>query len=148
MTASRLSLPTFLLLCAFTSQARAQEAMVVPLWPSGAPGFEARKDEPENVKKKGKLEQSVTNVHNPSLTVYLPAQGKASGAGIIICPGGGHSVLAIEHEGHNVGQWLANNGIVIAHRDNVEARDDLLLRTVFDEAEPNNNVATNSPNFA
>jgi endo-1,4-beta-xylanase len=85
--------------------------MVVPLWPKGAPGFEARKDEPENVKKKGKVEQSVTNVNNPSLTVYLPAKGKASGAGIIICPGGGHSVLAIEHEGHNVGQWLADNGI-------------------------------------
>ena len=45
------------------------------------------------------------------LTVYLPAKEKASGAGIVICPGGGHSVLAIEHEGHNVGQWLADNGI-------------------------------------
>ena len=89
----------------------AQEPPVVTLWPNGAPGFEARKDTPENVKKKGKLEQSVTNVNNPSLTVYLPAKEKASGAGIIICPGGGHSVLAIEHEGHNVGQWLADNGI-------------------------------------
>src|SRR5205085_1168869 len=57
------------------------------------------------------LELSVTNVHNPSLTVYLPTKEKATGAGIVICPGGGHSVLAIEHEGHNVGQWLADNGI-------------------------------------
>ena len=40
----------------------AQEPPVVPLWLNGAPGFEARKDTPENVKKKGKLEQSVTNV--------------------------------------------------------------------------------------
>jgi acetyl esterase/lipase len=111
MAASRLPLPTFLLLCAAAFEARAQEPLVVPLWPSGAPGFEARKDVPENVKRKGKLEQSVTNVNNPSLTVYLPAKAKASGAGIIICPGGGHSVLAIEHEGHNVGQWLADNGI-------------------------------------
>src|ERR1022692_1995252 len=111
MTAPRLALATFFLLAAALSQASAQEPVVVPLWPKGAPGFEARKDEPENVKKKGKLEQSVTNVNNPSLTVYLPAKENASGAGIIICPGGGHSVLAIEHEGHNVGQWLADNGI-------------------------------------
>src|SRR5258708_38023527 len=111
MTASKFLLPTLLLLWAVASQGSAQEPLVVPLWPNGAPGFETRKNEPENVKKKGKFEQSVTNVHNPSLTVYLPAKEKASGAGIIICPGGGHSVLAIEHEGHNVGQWLADNGI-------------------------------------
>src|SRR5271168_3278582 len=109
MTSSRLSLPVFLLLCAASGQACAQE--VVPLWPNGAPGFESRKDIPENVKKKGKIEQSVTNVNNPSLTLYLPTKEKASGAGIVICPGGGHTVLAIEHEGHNVGQWLADNGI-------------------------------------
>jgi endo-1,4-beta-xylanase len=84
---------------------------VVPLWSGGAPGFEARKDEKENVKKKGDLETSVTNVHNPSLTLYLPPKGKATGAAIIICPGGGHSNLAIAHEGHNIGTWLAENGI-------------------------------------
>ncbi len=84
---------------------------MVPLWPNGAPGFEAKKDIPENVKKKGTLETGVTNVNNPSLTVYLPAKEKASGAGIVICPGGGHSNLAIEHEGHNVARWLADNGI-------------------------------------
>jgi acetyl esterase/lipase len=84
---------------------------VVHLWANGAPGFEARKDEKENVKKKGDLETGVTNVHNPSVTVYLPPPAKASGAAIVICPGGGHSNLAIEHEGHNVGKWLADNGI-------------------------------------
>jgi endo-1,4-beta-xylanase len=92
-------------------QGYAQQPAVVPLWPNGAPGFETRKDIPENVKKKGNIEQSVSNVNNPSLTVYLPAQEKASGAGIVVCPGGGHSVLAIEHEGHNVAKWLAENGI-------------------------------------
>jgi len=111
MTVPRLWLTTFLLLWGASSQVRGQEPMVVPLWPNGAPGFEARKDVPENVKKKGNRESSVTNVNNPSLTIYLPAREKAGGAGIVICPGGGHSVLAIEHEGHNVGKWLADNGI-------------------------------------
>jgi endo-1,4-beta-xylanase len=93
------------------SAAGAQEPLVLPLWPAGAPGFEGRKGEPEKVKRKGKLEQSVSNVHNPTITVYLPAKDRATGAGILICPGGGHSVLAIEHEGHNVGRWLADHGI-------------------------------------
>jgi acetyl esterase/lipase len=104
-------LTTFVLLWTFSSQARAQEAKVVPLWPKGAPGFEARKDEPENVQKKGQVEVKATNIHNPSLTVYLPAPEKASGAGIIICPGGGHSFLSMDSEGHNVAKWLARNGV-------------------------------------
>src|SRR5262245_22218544 len=111
MISPRLSLATFCLLCVILPPAAAQERSVVALWPNGAPGFEARKAEPENVTKKGTLEVSVKNVNNPSVTVYLPAKEKATGAGIVICPGGGHSVLAIEHEGHNVGQWLADNGI-------------------------------------
>jgi hypothetical protein len=111
MTAPRLCLLVFCFSCAVFAQVDAQE--IRPLWPNGAPGFEARKAEPEDVKRRDKdnLELSVKNVHNPSLTVYLPAKDKASGAGIVICPGGGHSVLAIEHEGHNVGKWLADNGI-------------------------------------
>jgi len=111
MTAPRLSVTIFLLLWAVSNQVCGQGAPVVPLWPNGAPGFESRKSLPETVKKKGEMEQSVASVNNPSLTVYLPAKAKASGAGIVICPGGGHSVLAIEHEGHNVGKWLADNGI-------------------------------------
>jgi len=111
MIAPKVMLASLLLLWAASRQADAQEPPVVALWPNGAPGFEARKGEPENVTKKGAIEQKVTNVNNPSLTVYLPTKEKASGAGIVICPGGGHSNLAIEHEGHNVGKWLADNGI-------------------------------------
>ncbi|HWY85404.1 MAG TPA: alpha/beta hydrolase [Gemmataceae bacterium] len=109
MNAQKLILAT----CTFALAAvgvGAQEPRVVPLWPNGAPGFEAKKDDPENVKKKGNVETSVTHVNNPSLTVYLPS-GQTAGSAIVICPGGGHSNLAIEHEGHNVGKWLADNGI-------------------------------------
>jgi endo-1,4-beta-xylanase len=104
-------LPIILILALFATPARAQEPEVVPLWPKGAPGFEASKDTPENVKKNGKVEASVSNVHNPSITVYLPDKDKATGAGIVVCPGGGHSVLAIEHEGHNVARWFADRGV-------------------------------------
>ncbi len=111
MTVSRF-LPTALLLAwAASSHVQAQEPAVVPLWPKGAPGFEAKKDIPEKVTKKGAIETNVSNVNNPSLTVYLPTKEKANGSAIVICPGGGHSNLAIEHEGHNIGKWLADHGV-------------------------------------
>ncbi|HEV3443644.1 MAG TPA: hypothetical protein VG099_03320, partial [Gemmataceae bacterium] len=70
--------------------ARADEPSIVPLWEKGAPGFEERKDEQEkrNVQKSG--EYNVTNVHNPYVTVFLPSREKATGAAVIIAPGGGH----------------------------------------------------------
>jgi acetyl esterase/lipase len=79
---------------------------VVPLWREGAPGSEARRNEPEKV-----TGSNVSNIHNPTLTVYLPAKDKPTGCAVIIAPGGGHQQHAIEHEGYNVGEWLADHGI-------------------------------------
>lgn len=49
--------------------------------------------------------------HEPSITVYLPAPEKASGTGIVVCPGGGYGTLALDHEGEQVAQWLTGEGI-------------------------------------
>jgi endo-1,4-beta-xylanase len=83
----------------------------VPLWPAGAPGFEGRKGEKEvrNVQKS--REYNVTNVHNPSLKAFLPPKAKATGAAVIIAPGGGHRELWVLHEGENVAKWLSDRGI-------------------------------------
>ncbi len=78
-----------LLSCVDTSL-YAAENLVLPLWENGAPGFESRRDEAEVVER-----GSVTNVHNPSLTVFLPEQEKANGVGIVIAPGGGLRKLGI-----------------------------------------------------
>ena len=63
------------------------------LWPGKAPG--ALGDAPVDI---------------PTLTAFLPPEGKASGAAIVICPGGGYGGLA-NHEGPVIGEWLAKNGI-------------------------------------
>jgi acetyl esterase/lipase len=83
----------------------AEERPVVPLWPGDAPGSEGKTD-PEKVEG-----GRVSRVHRPSLTAYLPPRATATGAAVIVVPGGGHRVLAIEHEGHAVGGWLAAHGI-------------------------------------
>ncbi len=62
-----------------------EKPLQIPLWPNGAPGFENRKDEPEQAQ-----DWWVRNVHNPSVTVFLPAKEKATRVAVIICPGGGH----------------------------------------------------------
>jgi endo-1,4-beta-xylanase len=49
----------------------------------------------------------------------LPDPAKANGAAVLVIPGGGHRVLAIAHEGYNVGEWLRERGIaafVLKHR--------------------------------
>jgi endo-1,4-beta-xylanase len=83
----------------------------VPLWPAGAPGFEGRKNEKEVHHKQKSGEYKVTNIHNPTLTVFLPPKDKATGAAVVIAPGGGHRELWVLHEGENVARWLCEHGI-------------------------------------
>jgi acetyl esterase/lipase len=96
------------------SRAAAADPLLVPLWPNGAPGSETRQDEPEKMR-----DQYLSNIHNPSLTVFLPEKEKATGAAVIVVPGGGHRFLTIANEGTDVAKWLADRGIaafVLKHR--------------------------------
>jgi acetyl esterase/lipase len=97
------------LFCLCTLIAVAAQAGETPapiyLWESGAPGSEPRKAETE------KLEGSnVGNVHNPSITPYLPTKD-ATGTAVIIAPGGGHSKLCLGHEGYALAEWFQDHGI-------------------------------------
>ena len=74
--------------------ALAAEGPVVLLWPSGAPGSEG-KTGAETVRVQPSGEHAISNVHQPSITVYLPAKESATGAAVLIAPGGGHSLLSI-----------------------------------------------------
>ena len=65
----------FAVVCLLAAAALADEAQVVPLWPNGAPGFENRRGESELAK-----DYWVKNIHNPSITVFLPPKEKATGA--------------------------------------------------------------------
>ena len=78
----------------------------LPLWPNGAPGSEARATEPETLEG-----TNVCNVHNPSLTLYLPDPAQATGTAVIICPGGGHKKLCLGHEGGALAEWFQTRGI-------------------------------------
>ncbi|GAB2563541.1 alpha/beta hydrolase [Spirosoma areae] len=78
----------------------------IPLWPKGAPGFEDRRNEPEQAK-----DYWVRHINNPSITVYLPPKEKATGAAVVICPGGGHRELVFNAEGRQPAQYLNSLGV-------------------------------------
>ncbi len=81
-------------------------AQQISLWPNGAPGFENKKNEPETAK-----DWWVKNIHNPSITAYLPDKEKANGTAVVICPGGGHRELVFNAEGKDAALFLNSLGI-------------------------------------
>ncbi|MEO6002449.1 MAG: alpha/beta hydrolase [Opitutus sp.] len=100
--------PLVVLTLSFSSVVSAAETAprVIPLWENGAPGFESRKNEPELAK-----DYWVRNINNPSLTVFLPPEGKANGCAVIVAPGGGFRELVFNAEGKQAAEFLNSLGI-------------------------------------
>jgi acetyl esterase/lipase len=89
--------------------ASAQRASI-RLWPSGAPGSTGIST-PETVRLSPEGEHIISNVQEPSITPYLPHSDLATGAAVIVAPGGGHSEIWIDHEGYAVAEWLSSHGV-------------------------------------
>jgi acetyl esterase/lipase len=88
----------------------------VPIWPGAAPdaqpvaGPEVAKTTGKEFLVAGKPAVGVNNVSRPTMTIYSP-QGKNTGAAVVVFPGGGYQVLAIDLEGTEVCDWLTPRGI-------------------------------------
>ena len=99
----------FLTCAAFS--AYAEEPVILKLWREGAPEKPGVVIEPEKrIEPKGPNDVlRLTNVSEPTLTVYKPQ--RPNGTSVIVCPGGGYGILAIEHEGTQVCEWLNSLGV-------------------------------------
>ena len=88
----------------------------VPIWPGPAPdpqpvaGPEFAKSSGKDDLVAGRQVVEVDNVSQPTMTVYSPT-GKNTGAAVVVFPGGGYQILAIDLEGTEVCDWLTPNGI-------------------------------------
>lgn len=86
----------------------------VPIWPGAVPDAQPVPG-PEKMTVStgliaGKPATAVTNVTRPTMTVY-PPQGKNTGTAVVVVPGGGFEILAMDLEGTEACDWLTANGI-------------------------------------
>ncbi|RUA11931.1 MAG: alpha/beta hydrolase [Flavobacteriia bacterium] len=104
--------PVFLVLffISLTHSTTAQNK-IIKLWPDGVPGsvsdpsyFEKTEVGSDNIKR-------IFRVTDPELIVFPASKENASGAAVLICPGGGYKILAIDHEGYSIARWLNKIGI-------------------------------------
>jgi len=95
----------------------AEEPRVLPLWPGAAPGEtktlppEADTTEPGQQLIAGRRLVRLGNVSRPTITVYRPEPVKNTGAAMLVCPGGGYTILAMDLEGTEVCEWLNSIGV-------------------------------------
>lgn len=82
-----------LLTCRFIN-AQTADSTKIYLWSEGAP-----------------LAQGTSELDKPTITVYFPSKEKATGAAVLICPGGGYVSLALDHEGLQVAKWYNDLGV-------------------------------------
>lgn len=90
-TAAKFAMALLLLLAASVAAAEPKTEL---LWPQGAPG--AKGDKPAD---------------RPTLIVSLPEAEKATGAAVVICPGGAYQGLAMGHEGYDIARWFNSLGV-------------------------------------
>jgi len=95
----------------------AADRPVIDVWPGKAPGetkdIGAEELRPPQAKQRPDV-QRLTNVSKPTLTLFQPLQEKRNGVGVIICPGGGYSILAWDLEGTEIAEWLNSIGVTAA----------------------------------
>ena len=91
------------------------EPEVIKLWPAGKVPGEKIDIGPEKVQEPKAGDKNpvvrITNVVDPTITVYRPEKNIDTGTAIIIAPGGGYSILAWEHEGTQTAEWLQKIGV-------------------------------------
>ena len=104
----------------------------IRLWPQTAPGDAGLTlPEEKDVSKPGEGLVAgrplirLGNVSTPTITVFRPAREKDTGAAVVVCPGGGYTILAMDLEGTEVVEWLNSigvTGVLLKYR--VPARKD------------------------
>src|SRR5436305_4623871 len=88
---------------------RAADQKVLPLYEGVAPSSEGLTQKEVEYRDGGNA--MIRNVTTPTLTAYLPDPATATGAAVIVCPGGGFRMLSWQSEGTEVAEWLRQRGV-------------------------------------
>jgi acetyl esterase/lipase len=105
---------------AFATASPAFGAMIsepITLWPKGAPnekgdvGEEHDTTKPNDGLVSGQRVIRLGNVSKPEITLYRPSKEKDTGAAVVVCPGGGYNILAMDLEGTEICEWFNSIGV-------------------------------------
>jgi acetyl esterase/lipase len=118
-------LPVFVALILASGAVQGAEPLVLDIWPGKPPGdMQTLPPEADQTKEADRLIAGrriikLGNVSTPQIAVYRPSKEKDTGAAVVICPGGGHHILAYDLEGTEVAEWLNGlgvTGVVLKYR--------------------------------
>jgi acetyl esterase/lipase len=99
-----------LILLLLSTDLFSQNKQIIHLWPDKVPGETEAKHPPvvtENTK--GNVTR-LTDITDPAIVVYPAKKENNNGAGVVVCPGGGYNILAIDKEGYEIAEWLNELG--------------------------------------
>lgn len=94
----------------FFSNLFSQGKEKIHLWPNNVPGETEPKHPPVKTDNTNGNVTRITDITDPALVIYPASTNNNNGAGVIICPGGGYNILAIDKEGYEVAEWLNTLG--------------------------------------
>jgi acetyl esterase/lipase len=107
-----------MLIClAASASLHAADPAAVPIWPKGAPGESGLPGEEHDTTKPtdnmvaGRRVARIGNVSTPTIAIYRAPKDKDTGATVVVFPGGGYSILAVDLEGVEVCEWLNSIGV-------------------------------------
>jgi acetyl esterase/lipase len=95
-----------LLVFLFSISILKSQDLILKVWPEGAPSHNGM-NEPEEIFEGSR----VRNVSEAEMYVYFPEKNINTGAALVICPGGGYLIEAMEHEGYQMAEWLNKVGV-------------------------------------
>jgi acetyl esterase/lipase len=96
---------------------QAADPQTISLWPGTAPGESAAlppegdRTKPTDALIAGRPIIKLANVSRPTIAIYSPDPAKNNGAAVVVCPGGGYSILAMDLEGTEICEWLNSIGV-------------------------------------
>ncbi|MFT3867767.1 MAG: alpha/beta hydrolase [Nibricoccus sp.] len=113
----------------------------IPVWKDGAPGLKhERAEASEDRHETGRMDRYISYVSNPTLTIYPADPAKATGAAVLVVPGGGFRYVCLDKEGIEPAQWLNSIGVtavVLKYRtlDPEKERSAKTIEPLFAETE-------------
>jgi acetyl esterase/lipase len=122
----------------------AESASVIPLWPGAAPGENGSMGEEHDTTKpsdgliQGKPVIRLGNVSKPTISIYRPPEALDTGAAVVVCPGGGYHILAMDLEGTEICEWLNSigvTGVLLKYRVPLRAGQEKTALAAFQDAQ-------------